>query len=423
MAQESGEPAGMAATSTWTALRHTFFRYFWAFSFVAFIGASMQSVGAGWLMTQLDPSPQKVSLVQAAFSMSALVMALPAGVLADLLDRRLIMIAALSCLMALAGLLGVVTLNGAITPLLLIALTFLFGLAAATITPALQATTLDLVPRANLASALTLNGMSTSVARAIGPGIAGLILGSWGAGWTFVANVLTFVGLLVVLLLWRNPPRSAEQSRQRFKLALREGVTFSLAQPPLRRLLLKMSLNFLMISILLALVPLVVSEFLDSRPQTLGLLLACFGVGSVSGSLLLHRAYSHLSRSRVIDIATVLHACAILLIGLSSNRYVSAAAMLFAGLSWTAMMTSVNIVAQLLLPARMRARGLSINLMAMMGSLALGAVIWGQVAALFGLRDAFLFAATGGLLMTIITSRMILGEQLDEARPRVAESA
>lgn len=405
---------GPLSTGTWTALENQVFRNFWLFSFFAFVGASMQTVGAGWLMTELDPSPSKVALVQAAFSLSAFAMGLPAGVIADLVDRRWVMLASLAGLMLFAGVLGLVTLAGWITPNLLILLTFLFGLAAATVTPAMQATMPDLVPREQLPSALTLNGMNNSIARAVGPGLAGLILGVWGAGWMFVLNVVTFIGLLVVILLWRNRPPPERGAGTRFRHALREGMSFMIRQRPLRQLLFKMSLNFLMISILLALVPSVAATLLDGRPQTLGLLLAWFGVGSVVGSFLLGALYRRLSRSQVIDLATVTHAIAVLIIGLSSQKYLSAVATFLAGLSWTAIMTSINIVAQMLLPARLRARGLSINMVATMGSLALGAAIWGQVAEFYGLRNAFLVAAVGGFMMPVVTSRFRLVEELDD---------
>jgi MFS family permease len=408
------DASGAATTGTWAALDNTVFRRFWLFSFFAFIGASMQTVGAGWLMTQLDPSPAKVAMIQAAFSLSAFVMGLPAGVLADLIDRRWIMLGSLAGLMLFAGVLGVVTLTGVVTPNLLIALTFLFGLSAAALTPAMQATTPDLVPRLQLPSALTLNGMNNSVARAVGPALAGLLLGGWGPGVMFVLNVVAFVGLFIVISLWRNQRPADDQPRQRFLKALIEGITFSLHQAPLRRLLIKMLLNFLMLSILLALIPSVVDQLLDGRPQTLGLLLACFGLGSFAGSLLLSRLYARMSRSRVIDLATATHAIAVLIVGLSSQKYFSAAATFLAGMSWTLIMTSVNIVAQLLLPARMRARGLSINMMTLMGSLALGAALWGQVAEVFGLREAFLTAALAGLIMPLLTSRMRLVEELDD---------
>jgi predicted MFS family arabinose efflux permease len=408
-------------TGTWSALEHSVFRNFWIFSFFAFVGASMQTVGAGWLMTQLDPSPVKVAQVQAVFSLAAFLFGLPAGALADLLDRRWVLLGALASLMIIAGILGFVTSSGAVTPNSLLALTFLFGAAAAVVSPAMQATTPDLVPRLQLPSALTLNGMNSSIARAVGPGLAGVILGLWGAGWMFILNVLTFVGLFVVILFWRNRPGVLLQPKTSFFQALQEGLHFSIVQPALRRVLLKTVLNFLMISILLALIPSVVDRFLDGRPQTLGMLLACFGVGSVLGSLILGRLYDRFSRSRVIDLATASHAAALLIIGLSSNTVWSAIAMLVAGMSWTAILTSVNIIWQLLLPARLRARGLSINLMALMGSLALGAVIWGEVAESYGLKAAFLYAAVGGLLISLLTSRLQLVEELENSEAPAPE--
>jgi predicted MFS family arabinose efflux permease len=180
---------------------------------------------------------------------------------------------------------------------------------------------------------------------------------------------------------------------------------------------LKSACNFLAVSILLALIPAVVQSRLDDRPQTLGLLLACFGVGSVLGSFALGRMYSRLSRSRVIDLANVTHGIAVLVIAISGNVYVSAAAMLLAGLSWTSITTSVNIVAQMLLPAAYRARGLSMNIMAMMFALTLGAALWGKLADVFSLQQAFLVAGVMGVLMPLLTARLRLVEQLDAASP------
>lgn len=404
------------SVGTWTALTNPVFRNFWIFSFLAFIGASMQSVGAGWSMTQLDNSPLLVSLVQGSFTLSQFLMALPAGVIADLVDRRWVMLAALGCMMLAVALLGIITLRGGATPAVLIALTFFFGLAAAGITPAMQATMPDLVSRDLLPSALTLNGMTVSVARAVGPGLAGLLLGLWGAGNMFLLNVLAFVGLFIVTLRWRDRPAQVVRADTRFWRALVNGISFALSQRPVRRLVLKSACNFVAVSIVLALIPAVVESRLGGRPQALGLLLACFGIGSVLGSFTLGRLYARLSRSRVIDVANVAHGVAVLIIAVSGNTYVVSAAMLLAGLSWTAMTTSINIVAQMLLPAAYRARGLSMNIMAMMFALTLGAALWGKVADQFGLQEAFLVAGVMGVLMPVLTARMRLVEQLDEGK-------
>jgi MFS family permease len=414
MTDNTSQSALSSKVGTWSALEHSVFRNFWIFSFFAFMGASMQTVGAGWLMTQLDPSPAKVAQVQAVFSFAAFLFGLPAGVLADLADRRWVLLASLGSLMLIAGALGLVTLSGAITPNSLIALTFLFGAGAAVVSPAMQATTPDLVPRFQLPSALTLNGMNSSIARAVGPGLAGILLGLWGAGWMFMLNVLTFIGLFIVIIFWHNRQPMRLHEKKSFFPALREGVRFSIMQPSLRRLLFKTFLNFLMMSILLALIPAVVNSLLGGRPQTFGLLLACFGIGSVLGSLMLGRLYARFSRSRVIDFATASHALVLFIIGLSSSAYWSAFAMLIAGMSWTAIMTSVNIIWQLLLPAQLRARGLSINLMTIMGSLALGSLIWGGVAELYSLQTAFLFAAVGGVFTSLLTSRLQLVEEPED---------
>jgi predicted MFS family arabinose efflux permease len=281
----------------------------------------------------------------------------------------------------------------------------------------MQATMPDLVGRELLPSALTLNGMTVSVARAVGPGLAGLLLGLWGAGGMFLLNVLAFVGLFLVTARWRDRPAKVVRADTRFGAALMDGVRFASREVPVRRLVLKSACNFLAVSILLALIPAVVQSRLDDRPQTLGLLLACFGVGSVLGSFALGRMYSRLSRSRVIDLANVTHGIAVLVIAISGNVYVSAAAMLLAGLSWTSITTSVNIVAQMLLPAAYRARGLSMNIMAMMFALTLGAALWGKLADVFGLQQAFLVAGVMGVLMPLLTARLRLVEQLDAASP------
>jgi MFS family permease len=408
-------PAVAQRFGTWTALSNPAFRSFWTFSFLAFIGASMQSVGAGWLMTQLDPSPLLVSMVQGSFTLSQFLMALPAGVIADLIDRRWVMAGALGSMMLAVALLGTLTLGGGVSPALLINLTFLFGLAAAAMTPAMQATMPDLVSRELLPSALTLNGMTVSVARAVGPGLAGLLVGWWGAGSTFLLNVLAFVGLFLVVVRWRNRPPRATPAETRFLPALLAGLRFTWSSPPVRRLVAKSACNFFGVSILLALLPAVVNRSLDGRPETLGLLLGSFGLGSVLGSFALGQLYRRLSRSQVIDLANVVHGLAVIGVALSASVGVSAIATFLAGLAWTSITTSVNIVAQLLLPAEFRARGLAINMMAMMGALTLGAALWGEVASVAGLRDAFLAAGTLGVLMPLLTSRLRLVEQMPGA--------
>lgn len=395
---------------TWAALAIPPFRNFWLLSFLAFMGASVQSVGAGWLVATLAGSPLLVGMVQGVFTLSQFLMALPAGALADLLDRRVVMLGALGTMMTGTLLLGGLTLAGAAAPTVILALTFCFGLGASAMTPAMQATMPDLVPRDLLPSALTLNGLTVSVARAAGPALAGLLLGLWGGGLTLLINVLAFVGLFVVVARWRDPrPRSPAPAG--FGTAIAAGVRFAVAAPAVRRLMLKSAASFFGVSILLALLPAVVAERFGGAPETLGLLLGCFGLGSVLASFALGRLYARLSRSRVIDLANVAHGVAVLALAVADQVLALAPAMFVAGLAWTALTTSVGIVAQLVLPAEYRARGLSINMMAMMGALTLGAAAWGQVAEVYGLGTAFAVAGLAGLLMPLVTARLRLAEQ------------
>ncbi len=421
MASSDTERPAMDAPGTWSALSHALFRRFWACSFLAFIGAAMQSVGAGWLMTELGGSPLLVGLVQAAYSLSVFLMALPSGVIGDLLDRRVVMLLALTMLMLMAVVTGVCAMLGYLSPTLLLLLTFLFGASAALMTPAMQATTPDIVPRAKLPSALTLHGMAVSAARSVGPGIAGLILAAWGAGWMFIVNASAFIGLFLVILFWRNQQQVRNAVGTRFGSALLDGLRFAKRSAPFRSLLLKTVPLFITISVLLALAPLVVVKNLDGRPQTLGFLLACFGVGSLLSSLTLSWLYQRFSRSRVIDFGSALHAAAVIVIGMSSSIPLSALAMLVAGLCWTALMTSMNIIAQLLLPAAVRARGLSVTLMSTMGSLALGSALWGQAGEYLGVARTLEVAGLAGLALSALLQRMCLDELSPEA-PAAAQS-
>jgi predicted MFS family arabinose efflux permease len=248
--------------------------------------------------------------------------------------------------------------------------------------------------------------MAVSAARSIGPALAGLLLVAWGAGRMFSLNVLAFVGLTLVILAWRNKPPTHHGPSPSFGAAYRDGLRFATRNDSMRALLSKSVIVFLPISILLALLPLVVVENLGGSPGALGILLGVFGLGSVIASLLLQRLYRAFSRLEVINIAAILHALGVLLVANSANFAVSVAGMLLTGLAWTALMTSVNIIAQLLLPADMRGRGLSINNMTIMGVLAGGSAAWGQVAEWAGITETLVMASMLGLASPFLTRNL-----------------
>lgn len=377
---------GHAAPGTWAALRHDTFRSFWIFSFLAFIGASMQNVGAGWLMVDLGGSPLQVSLIQGAMSLSVVLAALLSGVLADLYDRRVIMLLALAGLMLSSGAIGLLAVGGVLTPSLLLAITFLFGLASAGMTPAMQSTLPDLVPPRDLPSAVTLNGMSSSAARSIGPACAGLLIGVAGAGATLIANVLAFAGLWLVLARWGgHGPREQDGSASSGILgALGDGLRFGWRDARFRSLLLQVLACFFGVSAVLGLLPSFVEfRFGNEGPGSarhLGALLSAYGVGSVLGSLAIGPLTHRFDRMHLVWGGTALCGACMLLLVTAHGAWPAGVAMLGAGLAWSVALTCVNISAQLMLPRELLARGLSLSMMALMVSLAAGSLVWGVVA-------------------------------------------
>jgi MFS family permease len=195
-----------AITSAWSPLRQPLFRALWLAAVTSNIGTWMQSTGAVWLMTSLTPSPLMVALVQTATSLPFFLLALPAGALADVVDRRRLLLGTQGWMLTAAALLGLLTLVGTTTPWTLLALTFLLGLGTAVNTPGWQAITPDLVPRPELPAAVALGGVAVNLARAVGPALGGLIVAAAGAGAVFLLNAASFVGVMIVLYRWHPSP-------------------------------------------------------------------------------------------------------------------------------------------------------------------------------------------------------------------------
>ncbi|MBK6599200.1 MAG: MFS transporter [Proteobacteria bacterium] len=391
---------------TWTALEHKVFRRFWIFSFFAFIGASLQNVGAAWLMVDLGGTPLQVSLVQGIMSLSVVLVALPSGAVADLFDRRYIMLGSLSGLMLATAGTGALALTGHLSPQLLLALTFVFGASSSLMTPAMQSTIPDLVSRATLPSAVTLNGMTSSASRSVGPAFAGILISLLGAGITLITNVLAFVGLwLVVATLGQSLAVNAPaQQRPSIASAIRVGLRFAVTDSHFRRLLIRTLACFVGVSALLGLLPSLVAQRFDdvgaAGARHLGWFLSCYGVGSVLGSLSIARVSRRFSRDKLILMGTLVSGIAMLAIVYGESSSAMSVAMFAAGMSWAVALTSINIEAQLILPKPLLARGLSISLMALMIALTTGSVIWGAIAT----RWSIPVALTGAATVTIIAA-------------------
>ena len=391
----SGPPASAvtaAESSPWAPLGQPGFRWLWMGMFISYIGAWMQTVGAQWLLVDAPNAAALVSLVQAAMTLPVMLLALPGGVLADSFDRRWLLLTVQAYFFVDGVLLTVLTALGLMPPALLLALIFAFAIGAAVQLPTWQATIAELVPRSQLRAATRLEMVGVNVARAVGPALAGLVIAGFGVPVVFALTALSVVFLTVALLRWR-PPDGSEARRERFVPALRAGGRYVWHEPVVRRILLRVVLFIPAGVALWALLPLIANQLLGLGPAGYGALFGALGTGAIIAALVLGRVRDRLSTNGLLTAAGVLFAAALALIVLIPNFWAALAILVFAGLAWTAVISTLNAELQLFLPVWVRARGLAIYMVTFTGSMSVGALVWGVVAEVVGLQVTFFAAA------------------------------
>lgn len=375
----------------------------------------MHDIGAGWLMTSLSPTPVMVALVQSATTFPIFLLAMPAGALADILDRRHYLIMVQIWLALVAGLLGFLTLSGITTPWTLVTLTFAMGIGTALMMPAWAAITPELVPRSELQSAIALNGLGINVARAIGPAIAGVIISLAGTSAVFVLNALSYLFVIFVLLRWQRAVPVSTLPGERFFSALRSGFRFARHAPDLQAAVIRGCGFFLFASASWALLPLLVKNLENSDSQTFGILVASIGAGAVAGAFVLPKLREKISRDRLVALATVLYAGAMLALATFDQLIFLCLAMAVSGVAWIAVLSSLQVAAQMALPNWVRSRGLAVFMAIFMGSMAFGSLLWGKVAEMTSISDALVIAAAGAVVAVALTWRWHIGgiEKID----------
>ena len=342
-------------------------------------------------------------------------LALPAGALADVMDRRRLLLWSQLWMAGSAVTLGLLTIGGVTTPWVLLILTFSLGIGAALNAPAYQAITPEVVPKNQLHAAVALNSVGINLARAVGPALGGLVVGAAGSGVAFLLNALTFVGMIVVLYRWKRVPHTSVLPAERFVGAMRAGVRFIRHAPPLQAVLIRTAAFIICGSALWALLPLIVLFELQRGPSEYGLLLGCFGVGAVLGAVLLPRVRSKVSIDKLMVAATVLFAGVLLLLAVLRNFAGLGVILLIGGAAWLAMLSSLNASAQAAVPAWVRGRALAMYLLVFFGGMAGSSAVWGLIASSTGVSTALILAAAGlGMgLLTAIKYRLTGGETLD----------
>jgi MFS family permease len=381
------------SVSTWSPLRIGVFRALWIAVLVANVGTWMQTVGAQWLLVHLPHAAILVALVQTADFLPDVLFGLVGGALADVFDRRRLLIVVQLTMASVGGALTILTFVGQMPPALLLVFTFALGCSSVFTNPAYQSLVPELVPRDQLRAASSLGSISVNLARLIGPALAGLLISRIGVTAVFGLNALTYVFFAVVLVTWRPPVGSAPELPERFISAMRVGSRYVLNGPVVRRILLRAALFLVPASVLWTLLPLVATQRLGLGADGYGLLLGALGAGAVAGALILPRFRARISANYLIGAASVIYALVLVLIVIVPNPALAVIVLLPAGAAWIAVLSDVNAELQLFLPAWVRARGLSVYQMVLFGSQGVGAVMWGAIAEPLGVRAAFLIAA------------------------------
>jgi MFS family permease len=318
---------------------------------------------------------------------------MPAGVLADMFDRRHLLVAVQAFQVFVGIVLALATALGVMNPSLLLLLTFALGAGATLTVPAWQALIQDLVPREQLHSASVLGSMNVNLARAVGPAVAGLLISTAGPASVFALNAVTF-GLFGLALAFARPAAPERIGRrERFLSALLAGQRFVRHSPIAHRIMVRAALFVVPASALWALLPLIASDRLRTDASGYGVLLAAVGLGAVAGAFVLPHLRRRLSTNRMLLAACLAYAGTMAVLALSRNMAVVCVALVPAGVAWIAVMSAINAAMQLYLPSWVRARALSAFLIVMSGGQAVGSVLWGVLADAVGLVPAFLAAA------------------------------
>ena len=387
MAERSG------SVSTWSPLRIGVFRAIWIAVLVANVGTWMQTVGAQWLLVHLPHAAILVALVQTADFLPDVLFGLVGGALADVFDRRRLLMVVQLTMASVGGALTILTFVGQMPPALLLVFTFALGCSSVFTNPAYQSLVPELVPRNQLRAASSLGSINVNLARLIGPALAGVLIARIGVTAVFGLNALTYVFFAVVLVTWRPPVGSAPELPERFISAMRVGSRYVLNAPVVRRILLRAALFLVPASVLWTLLPLVATQRLGLGAAGYGLLLGALGAGAVAGALILPRFRARISANYLIGAASVIYAVVLVLIVIVPNPALAMIVLVPAGAAWIAVLSDINAELQLFLPAWVRARGLSVYQMVLFGAQGVGAVMWGAIAEPLGVPAAFLIAA------------------------------
>lgn len=394
--------------SAFSPLRQPVFAVLWAATILGNIGTFMRDVASAWLVTDLSGSPSAVAMIQVAGTLPIFLLAIPAGVLSDIVDRRKLLIGVQILLGLISAALLALALANALTVAILVGLTFLGGVGAALMGPTWQSIVPELVPKSDLRNAVALNSLGFNIARSIGPALGGVLLVAFGAAATYGADVLSYVFVIAALVWWRRPAGADDELREHFGGAFRAGLRYARASRELHRVLLRATLFFICASAIWALLPLVARRLLDGSAGFYGLLLGAVGTGAIIGAIVLPRIRARTGVDSIMLGAALITAVITAALAAVPPQWLAVILLLILGGAWIAALTTLNGTIQAILPNWVRGRGLAIYLTVFNGASAAGSLLWGIVAEAIGIHGTLVAAALALVVVAFAVLRLPL---------------
>ncbi|WP_404994133.1 MFS transporter [Cupriavidus pauculus] len=414
------QPAALGAkpaVGTFAPLAQPTFAVLWVATILGNVGSFMRDVASAWLATDLSTSPAAVATIQAAATLPVFLLAIPAGVLSDILDRRRFLIVIQVALAGVSGTLAVLAWQQGLTIEILIGLAFLGGIGAAMMGPTWQSIVPELVPANTLRQAVALNALGVNIARAIGPATGGLLLAAFGASVTYGVDLVSYLFVIAALLWWKRPAQAADPLREHFFSAFRAGLRFTRAHSKLHVVLARAAVHFAFGSSVWALLPLVARQLLHGGASLYGVLLGAVGAGAIVGALTMPRLQKKLDADGLVLLSAIVTAIVMAVLSVAPPVWLALPLLLLLGAAWITALTTLGGAAQAILPNWVRGRALAVYQMVFNGALAGGSLLWGFVAQAMGTPHALLIAAAGLVIAALLLNRLRLPRGEEDLGP------
>ena len=377
---EEDEAIAIRPGGTFAPLRERTFRTIWIASLLSNFGQLILGVGAAWEMTRLTNSPSMVALVQTAMMLPLMLVALPAGAIADMFDRRRIAMTGLAFSTLCGAVLTALAFAGFATPWVILAFCSLIGAGVAIYAPAWQASIGEQVEPAHLPAAIALGTISSSVARSFGPAIGGLIVLAAGAKAAFGLNAVFYLPLLLAFFFWKRRQLPSRLPPERLDRAIVSGVRYIRHSRPIRTVLFRTLMFGLAGATATALAPLIARDLLGGGADVYGLLLGAGGFGAVGGALVVGWVGNRFGTEGATRLLAVVGGLALVMIGFSRSLPLTCLGLFISGGANILTIALLNISVQTGAPRWVTARALSLFTSALTGGIAIGSVLWGVVA-------------------------------------------